>query len=70
MRPGFPYTYRAAGSGSETEVLQVQTDMKEETRRVNEEAADTLIAISVVAKLLARKLRNEEKEGVKDEQNE
>lgn len=48
----------------------MQTDMKEETRRENEEAADTLIAISVVAKLLAKKLMKEEKEGVKDEQNE
>ena len=37
------------------EVLQMQTDMSEETRHDNAEAINTLIAISVVAKVLADK---------------
>ena len=39
------------------EVLQMQTDMIEETRHDNTEAINTLIAISVVAKVLADKSR-------------
>jgi hypothetical protein len=66
----FPYIDRGAKSASETEVLQMQTDMSEETRHDNAEAIDTLIAISVVAKLLAEKLKNEEKEGEPHEPNE
>lgn len=66
----FPYKYRGAESASETEVLQMQTDMSEETRHDNAEAIDTLIAISVVAKVLADKLKNETKEGKSHEQNE
>ena len=48
----------------------MQTDMNEETRQTNAEAIDTLIAISVVAKVLAEKLKNETKEGEQNEQNE
>ena len=48
----------------------MQTDMSEETRQTNAEAIDTLIAISVVAKVLAEKLKNETKEGEPNEQNE
>ena len=45
----------------------MQTEMNEETRQAT---IDTLIAISVVAKVLAEKLRNETKEGEPHEQNE
>ena len=48
----------------------MQTDMSEETRQANAEAIDILIAISVVAKVLAEKLRKETKEGEPNEQNE
>lgn len=48
----------------------MQTDMSEETRQTNAETIDTLIAISVVAKVLAEKLKNETKEGEPHEQNE
>ena len=48
----------------------MQTDMTEETRQANAEAIDTLIAISVVAKVLAEKLRKETKEGEPNEQDE
>lgn len=48
----------------------MQTDMSEETRQANAETIDTLIAISVVAKVLAEKLRKETKEGEPHEQNE
>lgn len=48
----------------------MQTDMIEETRHDNTEAINTLIAISVVAKVLADKLKNETKEGEPHEQNE
>ncbi len=48
----------------------MQTDMSEETRQANAEAIDTLIAISVVAKVLAEKLRKETKEEEPNEQNE
>ena len=68
--PNFPYITRSAESASEMEVLQMQTDMSEETRQTNAEAIDTLIAISVVAKVLAEKLKNETKEGEPNEQNE
>ena len=61
---------RRTESHSEMEVLQMQTDMSEETRQANAEAIDTLIAISVVAKVLAEKLRKETKEGEPNEQNE
>lgn len=63
----FPYINRSAESASEMEVLQMQTDMSEETRQANAEAIDTLIAISVVAKVLAEKLRKETKEGESNE---
>ena len=45
----------------------MQTEMNEETRQAT---IDTLIAISVVAKVLAEKLKNETKEGEQNEQNE
>ena len=48
----------------------MQTDMSEEPRHDNAEAINTLIAISVVAKVLADKLKNETKEGKSHEQNE
>lgn len=48
----------------------MQTDMSDKTRRDNTEAIDTLIAISVVAKVLAEKLKTETKEGEPYEQNE
>ena len=48
----------------------MQTNMSEETRQTNSEAIDTLIAISVVAKVLAEKLKKETKEGEPHEQNE
>lgn len=48
----------------------MQTNMSEETRNDNAKAINTLIAISVVAKVLADKLRNETKEGEPHEQNE
>ena len=51
-------------SASEMEVLQVQTNMNEETRKAT---VDTLIAISVVARVLAEKMQ---KEGEKNEQDE
>ena len=48
----------------------MQTNMNEETRQANAETIDTLIAISVVAKVLAEKLRKETTEGEPYEQNE
>lgn len=48
----------------------MQTDMSDKTNRDNTEAIDTLIAISVVAKVLAEKLKTEAKEGEPYEQNE
>ena len=48
----------------------MQTDMSEEPRHNSAEAINTLIAISVVAKVLADKLKNETKEGESHEQNE
>ena len=48
----------------------MQTDMSEETRQANADTIDILIAISVVAKVLAKKLRKETKEGEPNEQNE
>ena len=48
----------------------MQTDMSEETCHDNAEAINTLIAISVVAKVLADKLKNETKEGESHDQNE
>lgn len=45
----------------------MQTEMNEETRQAT---IDTLIAISVVAKVLAEKLKNETTEGEPHEQNE
>lgn len=55
MQINFPYINRGTESASEMEVLQMQTDMSEETRHDNAEAINTLIAISVVAKVLADK---------------
>ena len=51
-------------SASEMEVLQMQTNMNEETRKAT---VDTLIAISVVARVLAEKMQ---REGEKNEQDE
>lgn len=48
----------------------MQTDMSEEPCHDNAEAINTLIAISVVAKVPADKLKNETKEGEPHEQNE
>ena len=45
----------------------MQTDMDDETRQAT---IDTLIAISVVAKVLAEKLKKETTEGEPNEQNE
>ena len=45
----------------------MQTDMDDETRQAT---IDTLIAISVVAKVLAEKLRKETTEGESNEPNE
>ena len=70
MPNNFPYINRGAESASEMEVLQMQTDMNEETCQTNAETIDTLIAISVVAKVLAEKLRKETTEGEPYEQNE
>lgn len=70
MTNNFPYKYRGAESASETEVLQMQTNMSEGICRDNTETIDTLIAISVVAKVLADKLKNEKKEIKSHEQYE
>lgn len=48
----------------------MQTEMSEEPCHDNTEAIDTLIAISVVAKVLADKLKNETKKGEPHDQNE
>ena len=64
---------RTAGSHSEREVLQMQKESIEKTAGLDgtdEELIDVLIAISVVAKRLARKLQNENKEESQHEQNE
>ena len=64
---------RTAGSYSEREVLQMQKESIEKTAGLDgtdEELIDVLIAISVVAKRLARKLQNEQKGESQHEQNE
>lgn len=64
---------RTAGSHSERKVLQMQKESIEKTAGLDgtdEELIDVLIAISVVAKRLARKLQNENKEESQHEQNE
>ena len=64
---------RTAGSHSEREVLQMQKESIEKTAGLDgtdEELIDVLIAISVVAKRLARKLQNEQKGESQHEQNE
>lgn len=48
----------------------MQKDMDEENSQDRADAIDTLIAISVVAKVLANKLKNEKKEGESHESNE
>lgn len=58
---------------SEREVLQMQKESIEKTAGLDgtdEELIDVLIAISVVAKRLARKLQNEQKGESQHEQNE
>ena len=58
---------------SEREVLQMQKESIEKTASLDgtdEELIDVLIAISVVAKRLARKLQNEQKGECQHEQNE
>ena len=55
---------RTAGSHSERKVLQMQKESIEKTAGLDgtdEELIDVLIAISVVAKRLAKKLQNENK---------
>ena len=55
---------RTAGSHSERKVLHMQKESIEKTAGLDgtdEELIDVLIAISVVAKRLARKLQNEQK---------
>lgn len=64
---------RTAGSHSERKVLQMQKESIERTAGLDgtdEELIDVLIAISVVAKRLARKLQNEQKGECQHEQNE
>ena len=64
---------RTAGSHSERKVLQMQKETIEKAAGLEAEDAeliDVLIAISVVAKRLARKLQNEKKGESQDEQNE
>ena len=64
---------RTAGSYSEREVLQMQKESIEKTAGLDgtdEELIDVLIAISVVAKRLARQLQNEQKGECQHEQNE
>ena len=64
---------RTAGSHSERKVLQMQKESIEKTAGLDgtdEELIDVLIAISVVAKRLARKLQNEQKGECQHEQNE
>lgn len=64
---------RTAGSPSERKVLQMQKESIEKTAGLDgtdEELIDVLIAISVVAKRLARKLQNEQKGESQHEQNE
>ena len=66
---------RTAGSYSERKVLQMQKESIEKTAGLDgtdedEELIDVLIAISVVAKRLARKLQNEQKGESQHEQNE
>ena len=61
------------GSRSERKVLQMQKESIEKTAGLDgtdEELIDVLIAISVVAKRLARKLQNEQKGECQHEQNE
>ena len=58
---------------SEREVLQMQKETIEKAAQpeaADEELIDVLIAISVVAKRLARKLQNEQKGESQNEQNE
>lgn len=64
---------RTAGSQSERKVLQMQKESIEKAAGLDgtdEELIDVLIAISVVAKRLARKLQNEKKGECQNEQNE
>ena len=64
---------RTAESHSEREVLQMQKESIEKAAQLDgtdEELIDVLIAISVVAKRLARKLQNEQKGECQHEQNE
>ena len=64
---------RTAGSHSERKVLQMQKESIEKTAGLDgtdEELIDVLIAISVVAKRLARELQNEQKGESQHEQNE
>ena len=64
---------RTAGSHSERKVLQMQKESIEKTAGLDgtdEELIDVLIAISVVAKRLARKLQKEQKGESQHEQNE
>ena len=74
-QPKSPMNIRKAGSHPEREVLQMQKESTERTAALtaeDEDLIDTLIAISVVAKRLASKLKTElTKEGEsQDEQNE
>lgn len=48
----------------------MQTDINERTRHSPAEAIDTLVAISVVARVLADKLRKETKKGEPHEPDE
>ena len=64
---------RKGKTHSERKVLQMQKESIEKTAGLDgtdEELIDVLIAISVVAKRLARKLQNENKEESQHEQNE
>ena len=64
---------RKGKTQSEREVLQMQKESIEKTAGLDgtdEELIDVLIAISVVAKRLARKLQNEQKGECQHEQNE
>ena len=55
---------------TESEVLQMQEEMNVGTPNLNEELADVLIAISVIAKRLARKLQEQNKDiGGQDNEN-
>ena len=73
--PGKYIAPRKAGSFSETEVLQMQKAMGVSTGPLgmesqDEDVVDTLIAISVVFKRLAEKLRKKSEKEKTHEQNE